>query len=335
MVELPEYDGILVLPRLRIQNANCISSSFTWGFPSITAFMGCMWALQRKCQARESKFEDVQFKGMGVVCHDFAPQVHKGNFEHTFHLTRNPLDHKGKTAPIVEEGRAHMNVSLLLAYEGAPHDFPDKHQDTLLRTIQDALATMRVAGGTILPPRYKSQEPRFMGLAEDDNRQAQFIKERRRFLPGFALVSRDDLLAERVRQLRSHTPDASLLDAWLDLSRWNSRAVEVEEKNEKTGAVTKTIEWQRDKRDGWLVPIPVGYTAISELYQPGDVLNARDASTPFRFVESVYSMGQWIGPHRLQDVGELLWFAHTDEETGLYCCRNMYADLKKTEEESA
>lgn len=335
MAELPEYEGILVLPRMRIQNANCISSSLTWGFPAVTALMGFMWALQRACRAKETMFEDIRFKGVGVVCHDFAPQVHKGKYELTFRLTRNPLNHKGESAPIVEEGRAHMNVSLLLAYEGAPHDFPDKHRDTLLRAVQDALVTMRVAGGTILPPRYRSQEPRFMGLAEEENRRAQFVKERRRFLPGFALVSRNDLLVEHLQELRRLDPNASLLDAWLDLSRWNSRAVEQEDTDEKTGAVTKSINWQRDKRDGWVVPIPVGYAAISGLHRPGDVLNARDASTPFRFVESVYSMGQWIGPHRLQDVSELLWFAHTDDATGLYCCRNIYGGLRETEEENA
>ena len=40
--------AILVLPHLRIQNANAIGSPLTHGFPSITAFTGVMWALQRK-----------------------------------------------------------------------------------------------------------------------------------------------------------------------------------------------------------------------------------------------------------------------------------------------
>ena len=37
--------AILVLPHLRIQNANAIGSPLTHGFPSITAFTGLMWAL--------------------------------------------------------------------------------------------------------------------------------------------------------------------------------------------------------------------------------------------------------------------------------------------------
>ncbi len=45
---LPDNDGLLILPRLRIQNANAMSSPFTHGFPAITAFIGLMWALERK-----------------------------------------------------------------------------------------------------------------------------------------------------------------------------------------------------------------------------------------------------------------------------------------------
>ena len=40
--------ALLVLPRLRVQNANAISSPMTWGFPAITAFTGLMTALERR-----------------------------------------------------------------------------------------------------------------------------------------------------------------------------------------------------------------------------------------------------------------------------------------------
>ncbi len=37
-------DAILILPKLAIQNANCISSPLTWGFPSIAAVLGFVHA---------------------------------------------------------------------------------------------------------------------------------------------------------------------------------------------------------------------------------------------------------------------------------------------------
>ena len=71
-----------------------------------------------------------------------------------------------------------------------------------------------------------------------------------------------------------------------------------------------------------MVPIPVGYAAISELHAPGTVAGARDPAVPFRFVESVYSIGQWISPHRLGDARDLLWEPMHDASTGLYRCVN-------------
>ena len=48
MSQRPEFTHLLVLPRLRVQNANAISSPLPHGFPAMTAFLGLMWALERK-----------------------------------------------------------------------------------------------------------------------------------------------------------------------------------------------------------------------------------------------------------------------------------------------
>jgi CRISPR-associated protein Csy2 len=69
------------------------------------------------------------------------------------------------------------------------------------------------------------------------------------------------------------------------------------------------------------VPLPVGYGAISPLYEAGQVANARDDQTPFRFVECLYSLGEWKSPHRIQGPDELLWHHQADPEHGLYLCK--------------
>jgi CRISPR-associated protein Csy2 len=111
-----------------------------------------------------------------------------------------------------------------------------------------------------------------------------------------------------------------VLDAWLDLSRFNWRPAE----RDNHGKVI----WRHDRPagSGWLVPIPVGYAALGELHPPGSVRDARDANTPFRFVEGLYSLGQWISPHRLERPDQLLWFADSQPEAGHYRCRNAFAD---------
>ncbi|MGD9945940.1 MAG: type I-F CRISPR-associated protein Csy2, partial [Burkholderiaceae bacterium] len=63
--------GLLIVPHIRIQNANALSSQMTWGFPAISAFIGAMHALQRRLAGRHA----LLFDGIGVICHDFQAQV--------------------------------------------------------------------------------------------------------------------------------------------------------------------------------------------------------------------------------------------------------------------
>ena len=75
------------------------------------------------------------------------------------------------------------------------------------------------------------------------------------------------------------------------------------------------------------MPLPIGYAGISPLYAPGEVANSRDDSTPFRFVESLYSLGEWVSPHRLDTLEQLLWTHEADPNAGLYRCRNRHAEF--------
>lgn len=312
-----DFTHLVVLPHLRVHNANAISSPLTHGFPSITAFLGLMWALERKTRATGL---DLAFNAVGVVCHDHDEQTTQGGFVKSFRLTRNPVGKDGGTAAIVEEGRIHLDLSLVLAVYA--ENWGEDAQCRDLQTIVELVQDMRIAGGTLLPPaqpqtsRHRPWIADFTGGNADD-RAAEFRKLRTRLLPGSALVARDDLIDQRLRALQASNPRATRLDAWLSLSRvnWHYAA---EAENGK-GA------WQHDRTGaGWIVPIPVGYGALGELHAAGSVPNARDATTPFRFVESLYSVGEWIGPHRLHSPLDLLWYADSQPNQGLYRCRNDY-----------
>src|SRR5690606_23363604 len=86
MTGLPASSALLILPRLRIQNANAISSPLTHGFPSMTAFLGFMWALGRRLAAAGIP---LKLEKVGVICHWYQEQAQEG-YVRTFHLTRNP-----------------------------------------------------------------------------------------------------------------------------------------------------------------------------------------------------------------------------------------------------
>ena len=318
-------ESALVLPRLRIQNANAISSPMTWGFPAMSAFLGLMHALGRR-----TRDIGLEFLGVGVICHDYEAQVTEGAFPNAFRLTRNPVDDEGKPAAIVEEGRIHLEVTLVFLTNVSEAHWPAANQQTLADRIGDLIQSMRVAGGSVLPnvsaTLTRSSRPQLRILPTmPDERALHFRRMLRPWLPGFALVSRDDLLRKRLVTLRETEPSATALDAWLDLSRWTHRATAAPVHRVGHDAVDERVSWVADRRDGWTVPIPVGYAGISPLYPAGSVANVRDDATPFRFVESAYSIGQWVSPHRMTDVRDFLWYSQYEEATSLYRCCNDYA----------
>lgn len=307
-------NAVILLPRLQVQNANAISGPLTWGFPSPTAFAGFMHAMQRKVEDELT----LSFEGVGIVCHRFEPQVSRpaGKYTQVFNLTRNPLTKEGDTAAIVEEGRAHMEVSLLISIRGR---IDSDEIEFVAQHLMSAAHTMRLAGGSILPQRQGDRyRPQLLILPPSEiERDTLFRKLKRRLLPGFALVQREDRLADHLSEMRAKNANAHALDALLDLTRLNYEPPNPDKLEES--------QWRIRSRPGWLVPIPVGYAAISPLYEPGVVTNARDDGTPFRFVESLYSLGEWVSPHRLTSLQQFLWHHYSDVERGLYCCVNHYS----------
>lgn len=308
MIQNP--DALLVLPWLRIQNVNCISSPLTWGFPSITAILGFAHALERKLKSR---YSDLSFCGVGVVCHRFEPQIFSPvRGDKVFCLTRNPLNKDGDSPSFAEEGRAHVTISLLIKVkrENYPNDMNQSQIEEMEADICNTAYGLRLAGGSILPSFTKKGKARLMDW---DITGEALNTELRRLLPGFLLTSREDLLAERTTELQRINPEATSLDALLDLSSLNYEPVAAEPESE-------TVEWEIRKKPGWIVPIPVGYRSIAQCYEAGQVLKARDTETPFCFVECLYSLGQWISPHRLNDTRNIFWRHDADIEKGLYRC---------------
>lgn len=313
----PSFDHLLVLPHLRVQNANAISSPLTHGFPSITAFQGLAWALERKARAAGL---DLSLPAVGVVCHDHEEQVTHEGFIRAFRLTRNPIDKDGSTAAIVEEGRIHLTLSLVFAVRSRLWIEDPNAAREHAACIFSMLGGMRVAGGTLLAPEQswrRRHQPRVISwLGDEDAQRFEFRKARMHLLPGYALVNRDDLVDERLAELQSQVPDASRLDALLSVSRFNWRYRPAGE-----GSQDASGKWEHDRK-GWVVPIPVGYGALGEVHPAGSVSHSRDNTTPFRFVESLYSAGEWVSPHRLQSPQEFLWYPAFQPDTGTYRCRN-------------
>lgn len=327
-------EAVLLLPRLRVQNANAVSSPITWGFPAPSAFTGFAHALQRRLNAMGYQ---VNFGGVGVVCHQFEPLVSKprGKWDQVFHLNRPAIRsrvevkrlEKGTTPSIVEEGRTHMEVSLVLAVSGVGCPYNEDDRKMLAAEVLACAEGMRLAGGSVMPNanrhKYPAQWITWPDLLEE--RRVEFRRLRRRLMPGFALVSREQLLAQHIDHLRQTQLHTNSLDALLDLCRLNIEPEATPDASDKTeaSAPKSTTSWTvRRQHRGWLVPLPVGYAAISPLYQPGEVRNARDSELPFRFVESVLTLGEWLSPHRVAELPHLLWHHDAQPDAGLYRVHN-------------
>lgn len=329
MSECPEFDYLLVIPHLRVQNANAVSSPLTHGFPAMSAFIGLMWALERKAK---SKGLDLDFNAVGVVAHDYEEQVASDGFVSEFHLTRNPVGKDGKPAAIAEEGRIHLDISLVFAI-GCEPIVNKGEQKEVAEKVKLLLESMRIAGGTIVPsphPSWRTQAYMASFTGDFKGREDTFNQLKMRLLPGFVLTDRQDVLNDEYEALKCLNSQATRLDAFLSLSRIDY-VWQPEDDNEGKG------EWvvrraSGNKYSGWLVPIPIGYGAITELQEAGSVENARDNTTPFRFVESLYSIGEWLSPHRLQKPEQLLWYTNTCKDAGTYRCCNDYqtVDTSKT-----
>jgi len=284
---------LLVLPSLKIHNANALSSPYTIGFPAMTAWLGAVHALQRKINTHEL-FEDVKFIKTGVACHEIDLQTFKGHGDYECSIigTSNPLDKTGKRPSFIEEARCHLSISLVVQIKNLDTDDIDE----FINLISMKLHSMKFASGDLLD----FQQPQVLKIGRDEE-----IKKLTRYLmPGYCLIERTDLMRNEMQ----HGKDA--IDALLEYMQVTTLSEE-----DENGKVT----WQgKRKTKAWIVPISIGFQGISEL---GHASNQRDSSTPHRFAESVVTLGEFIMAYKIDNIDQLLWSYDYNPETNLYLCK--------------
>lgn len=295
--------SLFIIKNMHIEGANAIAG-FTYGFPAITQFLGFAHALSRKVEPQHG----ISFDGCAVMCHQHQVHAYRGSDwdDYGFALTRNPLAKDGKTAPIVEEGKMNLCVSLLIECKGFSGGNSEQEQ-----RISDAIKTLalsqRCAGGRITHIEACQFKP--MPNEESDCR-----KLLRPLLPGFILCDRSDYL-----QQHNESNDQNMIMSWLDFSALRYRYETLTESNNPD---VEQGQWKRVNKpqSGYLVPLMIGYKQISEVFAAGEVANVRDNTTPFAFTEAVYSVGEWIGrPSRVESINQILW--RYQYSSPYYLCR--------------
>lgn len=304
------FRKILLLPHLKIHNANALSSPFTIGFPAMTAWLGASHALQR--QLVEQGFQ-VSFNSTGVVSHQFDLQTYRGknDFVSSIVGTGNPLDKSGKRSSFIEEARCHLEVSLIIEIEGVIQEQYDDFENAVEHILN---AKMKMAGGdisTFVSPKV---------IVIDESNETDFRALKRRLMPGYVLIERRDLMIEAMEQ------GQDAMDALLDYLAIHHTC----EKNEEGEVVWMSRrKAQKDKPTGWIVPIATGFHGISEL---GNAKNQRDPDTPHRFAESLVTLGEFKMPHRFSTLEEMLWRYQVDSVNNLYQCVHSRSGSRREDE---
>ncbi|WP_033929511.1 type I-F CRISPR-associated protein Csy2 [Vibrio cholerae] len=289
--------NVLILPHLKIQNANALSSPFTIGFPAMTACLGFVHALERKLS--QAGLSDLMLHSAAVVSHRCDVQTHKGegDFVHSIIGTANPLDKDGSRSAFIEEARCHLDVSLVIEWSGNEEQV---QQPEFTLQLQAVIATMKVAGGDVLSfgkPSVKSV------ITQEDTAQVL-----RQLMPGYVLIERRDLMIDAMQQ----GDDA--IDALLGYLTVDHHCEQLED---------QSVVWHSQRKtSGWIVPIATGFQGISPL---GEAKNQRDPSVPHRFAESVVTLGEFVMVHKIKHLDDILWQYHPDLENDLYLCQKVNA----------
>lgn len=298
-----EKAGYLLFKRIHIENANTISSPITYGFPAVTGFLGAVHALSRKLQTLEAA-NNLCLDGVLIACHDCQPQVYRQTpySDYSFNQSRNPLLKSGKTASIVEEGKCHLTLTLgmeLLAEKPISKD-----QGTQLALqVQEMLMQQRIAGGSVRG--FGGRQPAHFFLLNDAWQMTRHL------VPAFILMEAKKDLEELTAELQKNQPEATALDALIDLACLHHIPV----------GKNSSVQWQTRSAKtgrGWLVPIPLGYQGIAPAFAAGELANCRTKEYPAQYVEAVYSLGKWVFPHRIHDFTRAFWRYRHQAENDLY-----------------
>lgn len=287
---------LLILPHIKVQNANALSSPFTIGFPAMTAWLGAVHALQRKVS---NDFETVEFKSTGVISHQCDLQTHKGigDYVNSIIGTGNPLDKDGSRPAFIEEARCHLDISLLIEYSGINKNEEDFFLDLVSHHLN---ASMKIAGGDILA----FSKPELLRVEEGNDENLR--KLTRKLMPGYAIVERRELMIDAMEQ------GQDAIDALLDYLAIHHSCEKDDEGN---------VTWlSKRKTTGWIVPIATGFHGITDL---GKAKNQRDPDAQHRFAESVVTLGEFKMPHKINSLDEILWHYKVDMQKNLYLCQQI------------
>ncbi len=305
MMSHQEVVGYLVFQKVVIAGANTISSPITYGFPAPTGYLGAFHAMSRKLQS-QAAFADFSLGGVLLACHDLQVQAYRTSkySDYTFNQTRNPIKKDGKTASIIEEGKCRVMMSFVVEVLG-DDELSAEQKQQLPQNAEMWIQQSRIAGGSV---QHLGAQVRFVETESIDD-VAMLLT------PAFVLMDAQEEFAQLITQSQQQNPEITALDVLLDVATLHHEPQI--QANGKVKWTTRTIK----QGHGWLVPMPVGYQGIADLYAAGEMQHARNPEYPSQYVECLYGLGKWVYPLRLAQQGDIeqaFWRYQYQPEQSLY-----------------
>ncbi|ASY29990.1 type I-F CRISPR-associated protein Csy2 [Taylorella equigenitalis] len=280
----------LIIPRVRVINANAMSAPFIIGLPSITSFMGFTHKLQLDIQEEINR--DIRFLRTGISIHSFNLRAYKEGSRNLLSITRNPLKKDGTSPSFVEEAKCNFEVSIVIEVSGLPVSDNDK----LVSRINNSLLGYKVSSGDLL----SFKKPFIYSIDLDKYEEVKGLLKK--LMLGYVLTERKDLIIKRNNEEKRKNSLDSLLD-------YLKVFVHEDKDNIKNHFKIES---------GWLVPITVGYHGLTT---PEENINeCREPKFNHVFCESLVTLGEFKLPTTINNIDDFLWkYAYESEKNYFYC----------------
>ena len=280
----------LILPHLKVFDANAFTGKLTFGFPALTSFGGAVDKVMRHIN---EKLPQLRAEGFGVICHDFELKMHRkfSNQEFQPVYKKKPMvlaGQKIKQPSFIPEISCDLEVTLLIMVEGLKNNEAD-----LMLSLADGSvnSNLKIAKGRIK----KAEKAIFIQLADTDKEKIEeLLKEK--IKAGYALVSRQALVKREMEQGK---------DALEILCDYLCESV-----TEINNDTDKQLRLVAHKAEGNLVPVCTGYRAISSSQV---VRNQRDPDCSHVFAENIITLGEFVSSSTINNLENLLWYRVSDD----------------------
>lgn len=305
--------GYILFHGIQIENANALSGNLIYGTPALTGIKGSFHAMSRRLMTdKQTAPLDVRLRGVMIACHEYLMYASRGESFREYHFTQkrpapttaNDLAkmNVGTLPSVIQEAQCYVKMSFVVEVV-SNRKLVAEQKATLIKHASKIIQQQRLAGGNVSPFNGEKR----VTFIDPNNLESLPYKLSKCNI----LTDASDVMLELMKK----NPTLSATDILIDIVS-NHHIPTKNEQGDQTWHIERTA-----KPYGWIVPLAVGYHGITREFEAGLLENSRSIDYASQYVESVYSLGRWSNPHKLQLEGKLkdaFWYYNHQSDNSLY-----------------